>query len=135
MHADISIKRLLSRPETLEAEVAALRRENQQLRQENQLLRRDNQQLCQANEQLRGSNGSRHLPLQRHLMHLRGGSPDPPRDGAALARSKTRFARRVGRPAAPSGAVVLHYLREVQWFASRATAEGAKRLTGWGCEA
>jgi transposase len=53
MHADLSIKRLLARLETLEAEVAALRRENQQLRQENQQLRRDNQQLCQANEQLR----------------------------------------------------------------------------------
>ena len=37
MHADLSIKRLLARLETLEAEVAALRRENQQLRQENQL--------------------------------------------------------------------------------------------------
>jgi hypothetical protein len=39
MHDDLSIKRLLERLETLEAEVAALRRENQQLRQENQQLR------------------------------------------------------------------------------------------------
>jgi len=53
MHADISIRRLLARLETLEAEVAALRRENQQLRRENQQLRGDNQRLCQANELLR----------------------------------------------------------------------------------
>jgi hypothetical protein len=39
MHDDLSIKRVLPRLETLEAEVAALRRENQQLRQKNQQLR------------------------------------------------------------------------------------------------
>ena len=34
------------------------------------------------------------------LGYLRGGSPDPPRYEAALARSKTQLARRVRRPAA-----------------------------------
>jgi len=41
------------------------------------------------------------------LEPLRGGSPDPPRDQTALA----RFSRRVRRPAALSGAVVIGSLR------------------------
>lgn len=91
MHADISIKRLLARLETLEAEGAALRRENQQLRQENQQLRRDNQQLHDEIARLKknSSNSSKppssdivappQAPSRRGKKNKIGGQPGHPR--------------------------------------------------------
>ena len=53
MHADISIRRLLERVETLEAEGAARRRENRQRHLANEMLRLDNERLHHDHEEFR----------------------------------------------------------------------------------
>jgi len=78
MHNDLSIKRLLERLETLEAEVAALRRENQQLRQENQQLRRDNQQLRDEIARLKKNSSNSSKPPSSDIV---APPKDPPRRG------------------------------------------------------
>jgi len=90
MHDDLSIKRLLERLETLEVEVAALRRENQQLRQENQQLRRDNQQLCQANEQLRRDNQQLRDEIARLKKNSSNSSKPPSSDIVAPPKGPPR---------------------------------------------
>ena len=91
MHDDLSIKRVLARLETLEAEVAALRRENQQLRQENQQLRRDNQHLRQANEQLRRDNQQLHQDNQQlrdEIARLKKNSSNSSKPHSAFSRPR-----------------------------------------------
>jgi len=90
MHADLSIKQLLARLETLEAEVAALGRENQQLRQENQQLRRDNQQLRQANELLRRDNQQLRDEIARLKKNSSNSSKPPSSDIVAPPKDPPR---------------------------------------------
>jgi transposase len=94
MHADISIRRLLARLETLEAEVAALRRENQQLRQENQQLRGDNQRLCQANEQLRQDNQQLRDEIARLKKNSSNSSKPPSSDIVAPPKDPPRCGKK-----------------------------------------
>jgi predicted HTH domain antitoxin len=71
MHADLSIKRLLARLETLEAEVAVLRRENQQLRRENQRFRRNDHSVTKAAEQTGMQRTQFQTLLKKHGLRLR----------------------------------------------------------------
>ncbi len=64
------------------------------------------------------------------LEPLRGGSPDPPRDQTALARSQPRLARRVRRPAALSGAVVLVAATRGPWHLTLRPVTRRKRKRG-----
>jgi FtsZ-binding cell division protein ZapB len=115
MHADLSIKRLLTRLETLEAEVASLRRENQKLRQENQQLRRDNQHLRDEIARLKKNSSNSSKPPSSDIVA-------PPKD--------RRFDRHGAVAAATSWILRAWTRRTMAWsgrFATRCRTAASRR--------
>ena len=96
MQNDLTIKQLLERLEALEAEVAALRRENRQRHLANEMLRLDNERLHHDNEQFRRDNE-----------HLRGENQQLRQDNRQLRHEIARLKKNSSNSSKPPSSDII----------------------------